>query len=67
MKNTSYVSAATQFLNTLLAKPEIKKQQAKLRKTWWDTDFIDPQEQKAYHAAQVKAEAYVYFSYPKQK
>ncbi|MEN9947168.1 MAG: hypothetical protein RLZZ293_1554 [Pseudomonadota bacterium] len=67
MKNTSYQSEATQFINTLLTKPGNHQQQMQLRSTWWDKDFIDEQEQQEYAQAKVPHQAYSYFSYSKQK
>lgn len=66
MKNTSYKSEAMQFINTLLNKPGNHEKQMKLRSTWWDTDFINQDEQKSYAESEVKNDGYVYFSYDKK-
>lgn len=68
MKNTSYISEATLFLNSLLSQEPIHQQQQQLRHTWWDKEFIDQEEQQSYAQNSVKANAYAYFTYPlKQK
>jgi len=67
MKNTKYVSEPTEFIKSLLTKPEIRKDQQKMRSTWWDKGFIDQEEQETYHESEVKHDGYVYFSYPSDK
>ena len=67
MKNVSYVSDATLFINELLSKPGNHEQQMKLRSTWWDKDFVDQEEQENYAESELKKDAYVYFSYPTSK
>ncbi len=67
MKNTKYTSEAMNFINTLLNQPGLHQEQMKLRRTWWDKDFIDQDEQKAYAESEVKYDGYVYFSYPQSK
>ncbi len=67
MKNTKYTSEAMNFINTLLNQPGLHQEQMKLRSTWWDKDFIDQDEQKAYAESEVKHDGYVYFSYPQSK
>ena len=67
MKNTKYTSEAMNFINTLLNQAGSQEERLELRSTWWDRDFIDIAEQKAYHNSEVKHDSYVYFSYPNTK
>lgn len=67
MKNTKYVSEATEFLRGLINKPEIREDQHKMRSTWWDKGFIDQEEQENYAKDEIKHDGYVYFSYPTNK
>lgn len=67
MKNTKYVSEPTEFLKTLLAKPEIRESQKKMRSTWWDKGFIDQEEQETFTTDEIKHDGYVYFNYPGNK
>ena len=67
MKDTKYTSEATNFINGLLNKPGNHEQQMKLRSTWWDTKFRDQDEMKREAVSEVKHDAYVYFSYNKNK
>ncbi len=61
-KNTSYVSDATLFLNEMLRKkPELKIKQKELRKTWWDRDDIDSEEQNTYKASEAPIHGYTYY------
>lgn len=67
MKNTKYTSEATNFLNTLFKKPGNYEERLNLRNTWWDKGSINLDEQESYEKAEVKSEAYPYFSYPTDK
>lgn len=67
MKNTKYVSEATNFINELLNKLGNHEQQMKLRSTWWDTEFRDQDEMKHAAESEVKHDAYVYFTYHQNK
>lgn len=64
--NRGYVSEADKFIDNLLKqKPELKTRQKILRSTWWDTDFINPEEQQGYAKNNVIRPGYVYFNYNK--
>ena len=67
MANKSYTSDSMNFINTLLNQPGNHEQQMKLRSTWWDTDFVDQNEQQINEDSKLKPQAYVYFSYPTNK
>ncbi|MDQ5920457.1 MAG: hypothetical protein QG673_513 [Pseudomonadota bacterium] len=62
--NREYVSETDEFINNLLKqKPELKIKQQILRSTWWDTDFINAEEQQEYAQGTVLRPGYVYFNY----
>lgn len=63
-KDTKYISETDKFISQLLKdKPELVKTQKELRSTWWDKDFIDPSEQKAYEDNSAPKHGYAYFDY----
>jgi hypothetical protein len=62
----NYVSEIDGFLTELLNKnPQLKDKQKKLRSTWWDRQFIDPNEQKEYQQNSITVSQYPYFDYSK--
>ena len=71
MKDTSYVSEATEFINSMLNQPEIQAKQMQLRRTWWHNDnndnngFLDLDQQQEFAQASLKSDAYTYFTYHK--
>lgn len=68
MKKTTYISDIDNFIHGLLEQnPELITKQQKLRQTWWDKDEVNLEQQENYNKSEVKAGAYVYFSYPTTK
>ncbi|MBP9743399.1 MAG: DUF3460 family protein [Burkholderiales bacterium] len=62
--NRTYISDADEFIADLLKKkPELEHKQQELRNTWWDKDFIDPEEQRKFKKNTVPIHGYVYFDY----
>ena len=66
IKNTKYVSEITKFIRRMLEKkPELIEKQKMLRKTWWDTNGVDEEEEKLNKASQVPLHGYAYYDYSK--
>jgi hypothetical protein len=62
--NKKYVSEIDNFISNFINQnPEIKNKQKTLRQTWWDQDFIDQDEVKAYKNSAAPRPGYSYFEY----
>ena len=63
-KDTKYISDATKFIRGFLKKhPELIAKQKVLRKTWWDTDGVNENEEKSYAESRDPIKGYSYYSY----
>lgn len=62
--NRTYTSDTDEFIADLLKKkPELKHKQQQLRNTWWNKEFIDPNEQLEFKKNAVPVHGYTYFDY----
>ena len=63
-KNTKYVSEATTFIRDMLQQqPKLIEKQKLLRKTWWDTNGIDEEEEKSNKTSAIPLHGYAYYDY----
>jgi hypothetical protein len=63
-KDTQYTSEPMNFIQQLVkGNPQLQEKQDKLRKTWWDKDDTEVNQERQLNKNNLPTQGYSYFSY----